>query len=84
MPSALHTCVVMIFSYLKEDRKDLQLLSDELAALRNALQELSGGRFQPILDRHRRIIQEKASAVASSDEATFDAIIDRAKTGVLF
>lgn len=82
--SALHTCVAMILSYLKEDRKDLQLLSDEVAALRNALQELSGGKFQSLLEKHRKPIQEKGAAYSAADEATFDEAIYRAKTGVLF
>jgi hypothetical protein len=74
----------MVFSFLKQDRKDIQLLSDEVAALRNALEELSGGKFQPILEKHRKRIQGKGSAVASADESAFDAIILRAKTGELF
>jgi len=82
--TALHTCVAMVFEYLKEDRKDLQSLSDELAALRNALQELSGGKFQALLEKHRKLIQGKESAVVSADEATFDAIIHKAKIGELF
>jgi hypothetical protein len=83
-PTALHTAFVMVFSFLKQDRKDIQLLSDEVAALRNALEELSGGKFQPILEKHRKRIQGKGSAVASADESAFDAIILRAKTGELF
>jgi hypothetical protein len=84
MATALHTAVAMIFSFLKQDRKDLQLLSDEVAALRNALEELSGGKFQPILEKHRKRTQGKGSAVASADESTFDAIIFRANAGELF
>ena len=61
-----------ILGKLKEDRKDYISLSNEVAALRNALQELSGGKFQPLLEKHRRLIEERAAAVGATDLSDYD------------
>jgi len=74
----------MVLTFVREDRKDLQLLSDEVAALRNALQELSGERFQPILERHRKLIQENSAAANASYVSDIDESISLAKAGALF
>jgi hypothetical protein len=61
-----------VLGTLKADRKEYVSLSNEIAALRNALQELSGGKFQPLLEKHRRRIEENISAVGADDLSDYD------------
>jgi hypothetical protein len=81
---ALRAVVATVFEYLKADRKDYVMLSNEMAALRNALEELSEGKFQPLLEKHRKIIEERARAAGVGDSSDYDGIIHRVKIGQLF
>ena len=81
---ALRAAIAHVFEYLKADRADYLILSNELEALRNALQELSGGKFQPLLDKHRRLIEESMATAGASDLSGYDALIDKVKAGKLF
>jgi hypothetical protein len=81
---ALRAAIVHLFEYLKADRADYLILSNELEALRNALQELSGGKFQPLVDKHRRLMEESMPTAGASDLSDYDALIDKVKAGKLF
>jgi hypothetical protein len=80
----LRAVIVNIFERLKVAEKDSLALSNELAALRNALQELSGGKFQPLLEKHRKLLEEKEAAAGVIDLSDYDEIIRRVKAGELF
>jgi hypothetical protein len=80
----LRAVIVNIFERLKVAEKDSLVLSNELAALRNALQELSGGKFQPLLEKHRKLLEEKEAAAGVIDLSDYDEIIRRVKAGELF
>jgi hypothetical protein len=80
----LRAVIVNIFERLKVAEKDSLALSNELAALRNAVQELSGGKFQPLLEKHRKLLEEKEAAAGVIDLSDYDEIIRRVKAGELF
>jgi hypothetical protein len=80
----LRAVIVNIFERLKVAEKDSLVLSNELAALRNAVQELSGGKFQPLLEKHRKLLEEKEAAAGVIDLSDYDEIIRRVKAGELF
>jgi hypothetical protein len=80
----LRAVIVNIFERLKVAEKESLALSNELAALRNALQELSGGKFQPLLEKHRKLLEEKETATGVIDLSDYDEIIRRVKAGELF
>jgi hypothetical protein len=80
----LRAVIVNIFERLKVAEKDSLALSNELAALRNALQELSGGKFQSLLEKHRKLLEEKEAAAGVIDLSDYDEIIRRVKAGELF
>lgn len=61
-----------VLGTLKEDRKEYVMLSNEVAALRNALQELSGGRFQPLLEKHRKRIEGTELVSGATDLSDYD------------
>jgi hypothetical protein len=81
---ALRAVIAHVFEYLKADRADYLILSNELEALRNALQELSGGKFQPLLDKHRRLIDEGMATAGASDLSDYNGLIHKVKAGKLF
>jgi hypothetical protein len=70
--NAWRELMAWVLGTLKEDRKEYVMLSNEVAALRNALQELSGGKFQPLLEKHRRRIEEKAAVAGATDLSDYD------------
>jgi hypothetical protein len=80
----LRGVVAKLFECLKEVETDSLMLSNEIAALRNALQELSGGKFQPLLEKHRKLLREKEAAAGVTDLSKYDEIIRRVKAGDLF
>jgi hypothetical protein len=80
----LRAVIVNIFERLKVAEKDSLALSNELAALRNALQELSGGKFQSLLEKHRKLLEEKEAAAGVIDLSDYDEIVRRVKAGELF
>ncbi len=80
----LRGVIVNILERLKVAEKDCLVLSNELAAFRNALQELSGGKFQPLLEKHRKLLEEKEAGAGVIDLSDYDEIIRRVKAGELF
>jgi hypothetical protein len=60
------------------------MIGNELVALRDALQELSQGKFQPILDRHRASIGAKTAELGASILSDYDDLIRRIENGELF
>ena len=56
--------LIKVVACLKEERAESLWLSNEVAALRNTLQELSGDSFLALVDQHRKKLQgTTASAV---------------------
>lgn len=67
--------LVKMLAFLKEQRVESLRLSTEVAALRNTLQELSGDRFLPIVEKHRKELQGKGSPIAASIVGGIDELI---------
>jgi hypothetical protein len=80
----LRDVVATMLQYAKHDREYAVALGNEIAALRDALQELSGGKFLPILEKHRARMQETTASLRDADSASYDELIQRVKTGQLF
>ena len=66
---------------MKVDHEYSVMLGNELAALRDALQELSDGKFLPILEKHRARMRETTAGLRAADSASYDELIQRVKTG---
>lgn len=81
---ALRNFIAVLFQYIKDDHIYAMELGNEIAALRDALQELSGGKFLPILEKQRVRMQATTAAVVAADVASYDEIIRKVKRGELF
>jgi hypothetical protein len=64
-----------ILVILKEERAESFRLSTEVAALRNTLQELSGDRFLPVVERHLHRIRETTASIEGSMLRDIDALV---------
>lgn len=80
----LRDVVVMLFEKAKHDQVYFENLGNEIAALRDALEELSGGKFLPILKKHRTRMQEVNAGARDVGFAGYDRIIQQVKAGELF
>ena len=81
---ALRNFIAFLFEYIKNDHIYAVALGNEIAALRDALQELSGGKFLPLLEKHRARMQETTAGVRTEDVASYDEVIQKVKNGELF
>lgn len=73
----LRKIIAELVLYAKEDHDYCVTLGNELAALRDALQELSGGKFLAILERHRKRMQETTTSLKLRDASQYDELIRR-------
>ncbi len=80
----LRSVVANIFQYLKADRQEYEMLSNQVAAMRNALDELSKGEFKPIMEKQVRLLEQKIAAAGVSSASDYDEIIRKVKAGELF
>jgi len=80
----LRLVIVQLLRYMKADHEDAAMLANELAALRSALDELSKGKFQPILDKHRDAMKLKTEELRASIVADYDDLIRKIQNGELF
>jgi hypothetical protein len=60
------------------------MLSNQVAAMRNALDELSKGEFKPIMEKQVRLLEQKIAAAGVSSASDYDEIIRKVKAGELF
>jgi len=67
--------LVKLVAALKADRIACVQLSNDVAALRNALQEMSGDRFLSLVERHRNELEAKTRHIMASDVASLDELI---------
>jgi hypothetical protein len=80
----LREVIVTIIEHVKQNRVYCVKIGNEVAAFRNALQELTGEKFLPLLGKHQIRIQEIAAALGGADAQYFDALIQQVKSGELF
>ena len=80
----LRQVLVRLLQEMKEDHKYSTMLGNELAALRDALDELSHGQFKPIMEKHVAAMRAKTSAVEAELTATYDDLIRKIQNGELF
>ena len=71
--------VLALIVYAKDDHDYCVTLGNEIAALRDALDEISQGRFLPILERHRKRMREIASELKVRDSSVYDELILKLK-----
>jgi hypothetical protein len=72
---ALFHALMEIAALLREERAEAQRLSIEIAALRNTLQEVSGDRFLPIVEKQRTELLEITAASRASMLRKMDTLI---------
>jgi hypothetical protein len=72
---ALFRTLIQMIAALKEERIQSLALWNEVAALRNTLQELSGDRFLPIVENCRKELQKKTAHEDAAVLANLDALI---------
>lgn len=80
----LRDVIAMMLEKAKHDQAYSAALGNEIAALRDALQELSGGKFLPILEKYRARMQETNAGPSAAGSAGYDEIIRQVKAGELF
>lgn len=80
----LRDVIAMMLEQAKHDQKYCESLGNEIAALRDALDELSGGKFLPILEKHRARMQEITAGNIAAGSAGYDELIRKVKVGELF
>ena len=80
----LRSVVASIFQSLKADREDYEMLSNQVAAMRNALDELSKGEFKPLMEKHVRFLEQQIKAAGASAASDYDETIRKVKAGELF
>jgi hypothetical protein len=80
----LRSVVANIFQHLKADREEYEMLSNHVAAMRNALNELSDGKFEPLMEKHVRLLEQRIATARASSAGDYDEIIRRVKAGELF
>jgi hypothetical protein len=81
---ALRDVMAMMLELTKQEKVYSETLGNEVAALRDALQELSGGKFLPILEKHRARMRETTAEQIVDGSAEYDEIIRKVKAGALF
>jgi hypothetical protein len=77
----LRGMLVMVFEHLKMQREDLFSLANEVAALREALDEASRERFLALLQRHREAATSRAAASEADSLRGYDEILRRLRAG---
>jgi hypothetical protein len=78
---SLRKAMVVLAEYLKEDHKYSVMLGNELAALRDALQDLSDGKFKPIFEKHLAKMKTKTKQAEEDVIADYDELIRQIKSG---
>jgi hypothetical protein len=73
----LRAIILALLQNVKDDHDYCSTLGNEIAALRDALQELSGGKFLPILERHRARMWGIAAELKAHDSSVIDDLIRR-------
>jgi len=74
----LREALISAFEHLKQQNSALHNLTNEIAAIRDALIEI-GPKYKEILVRHRGRGMRETKPLASSDSQIFDAIIQQLK-----
>jgi|HubBroStandDraft_6_1064221.scaffolds.fasta_scaffold131380_5 hypothetical protein len=77
----LRGMLVMVFEHLKMQREDLFSLANEVAALREAIDEASRERFLALLQRHREAAASRAAASEADSLQGYDEILRRLRAG---
>lgn len=81
----LRHVVATAFKHLKSQKEDLLTVHAEIAAMRNAsLNELSGGKFLPIFEKHRNGLVYRTGAAQDDLIAQFEDTIQRLDRGEIF
>lgn len=78
---SLREVLVKLIAYAKDDHKYAYMLGNELAALRDALDELSGGKFKPIWEKHSAKMKAKTKQVEEEIDADYDELMRTAMSG---
>lgn len=73
--AALLDVLVKMSVLLKDARAESFRLSTEVAALRNTLQELSGDRFLPVVEQHRKQLRGTTAAIEAEMLQDVDALV---------
>ena len=80
----LRDVIAMMLEQAKHDQMYAETLGNEVAAVRDALQESSDGKFLPILEKHRAHMREITAGQIAVGSAGYDELIRKVKAGALF
>lgn len=78
---SLREVLVKLIACAKNDHQYAVMLGNELAALRDALDELSGGKFKPIWDKHSAKMRAKTKQLEDEIGADYDELIRQISSG---
>jgi hypothetical protein len=79
--NALRHTIATIFGHLKSQKEDLLMLTAEISAMRNTLDELSGGKFLPIFEKHRAKLEARTRGAQDDLLSRFDDTIQKLNHG---
>ena len=80
---ALYRTLGSIYSDLKANHHTVSMLMSEIAAVRDALKEVSPDRFLPAFEKYQQKHLEESERLRSTALAAYDEIIRRVKLGQL-
>jgi DNA-binding FrmR family transcriptional regulator len=73
----LRNVITALLEYAKDDHDYCVSIGNEIAALRDALDELSSGKFLPILEKHRQRMLGLTAPIKARDASDYDELIRR-------
>jgi hypothetical protein len=82
--TALRETVGTTFDHLRNQKDDILTLMAEISALRDALDELSEGRFAPIFEKHWGRMVAQTDAAKTDLAQKFEQTVHRVRAGEVF
>jgi hypothetical protein len=80
----LRDTLATVFEHLKSHHDDLIMLYGQVVAMRRAFDELSGGKFLPLLDKYVVEAEAQTNDALSRLAAEFDETIQKVRMGGSF
>lgn len=77
----LREILVKLIAYAKDDHQYIVTLGNELAALRDSLDELSGGKLKPIWDQHSADMRAKTKSLEAEIVSDYDELLRLVNSG---
>ncbi|MGA2986480.1 MAG: hypothetical protein ABSG32_21990 [Terriglobia bacterium] len=72
---SLRQSMLVVFEHLKKHEIKLQMVMNEVAALKRTLEQASNGKFLPLLQQQRDAVAQETSALSGRAVADLEAMI---------